>query len=127
MNSMTRFGQSDSATVKIHFPKPLLLNLASKLFFDLTPIIDITSKLFLIVCTYIEASTPNGHLFVTIFGSGLSLVEAGESSIVALVQSPRLLYWYVRLADLLEDDLEGVLSPGQDRSERQVKLVVGIF
>jgi hypothetical protein len=45
-----------------------------------------------------------------VLGRGLGLVEAGQATVVALVQPPGLLNRQIRLPDLLQDGSQGGLE-----------------
>ena len=62
------------------------------------------------------------HLLLAPLLAGIVLVEAGEVAIVALVQGLVRDGRQIRLADLVEDQLAGVLRPHQRRGEGDVEL-----
>ena len=59
-------------------------------------------------------------------GGSLCFIEACEATIVTFVESPRLVYRNIGLADLLEDCLKCDIGPGKHRRVRQIKLVASI-
>ena len=62
----------------------------------------------------VEGSAPDQHLSLAVLLGSFGLVEAGESSVVTLVQSPGLLDWDSSLTGLFQDGVEGDLGASKD-------------
>ena len=71
---------------------------------------------------HVKGAPPDLDLLLAVLGRRLRLVEAGQPAVVALVQPPRLLHRQILLSDGVQDDLEGVLGPGQKGGVGDVEL-----
>ena len=76
---------------------------------------------------HIEATAPDLHLSLSVLGSGLSLVQTGQTSVVTLVQAPGLLDGDSGLAALLQDGGQSVLGTGQQGRVGDIELETGFL
>lgn len=75
----------------------------------------------------VEAAAPDLHLGLAVLGGRLGLVQASESTVVALVQTPGLLDGDLLVAAGLQDAGEGHLGAGQHRGVGHIELQTGLL
>jgi len=72
---------------------------------------------------HIKAASPQLHLFLSMLGSGLSLVEALKSTIMTFVKSPMLLNWDVMASELTGDCVICHNGASENGSVSKVELI----
>lgn len=75
----------------------------------------------------VVGASPDLHLGLAVFGRRLSLVEARQAAVVALVQTPGAMHGQPHLIDAVQHQPQGPDGTLQHRRVADVKLIIRIY